>query len=245
MRRLCMSMLIIAVLNLCSLTAHAAIINGDFASEGTAPDPFAAWETFSPLGDPPEDGGGFARFTARDFLEDQQLEQWFTLPTLADTLSFEYRIAASLGGTSTNGAPPDSFQATLYDSGFSPLFPSDAFLVSFFSVDVGGTPFFDPAFVSLEEIGSGWNRVSLDVSTLASQNLLIEFLALGSNDGLLTSIDLDNVMVTAVPEPASITILSMLAAACVSRLAVGSWLGRIGLVNAAPRALAAEPVTRS
>lgn len=146
MRCLCTSMLIATALNLFSLNANAGVINGDFSASGTPPDPFVAWETFPFLGDRPEDGGGFARFTASDFLEDQQLEQWFTLPSSAATLSFEFQITAAPGGTSTGGAPPDSFQATLYDTEFNALFPSDLGFIAFFSVDNDGTAFFDPAF---------------------------------------------------------------------------------------------------
>jgi hypothetical protein len=210
-----LSMLIVAVSNVWSLTATAGIINGDFSTTGTAPDPFAAWETFSSLGDPPADGGGFARFTAGDNLEDQQLEQYFTLPSLAATLSFEFRLATSPGGTSTGGVPPDSFQATLYDSAFVALFPSDVGFFSFFSVDNDGTAYFDPTFVSVVQLGNDWNRVSLDVSSLSSQDLLIEFLALGSDDGLLTTIDVDNVALTVIPEPASIAIWGVLVTAVI------------------------------
>jgi hypothetical protein len=86
------------------------------------------------------------------------------------------------------------------------LFPSNTPLfTSFYSVDNdGATEFFDPLFVTSSDIGGGFKRITLDLSSLTAQNLSIDFLLNGSDDGFFTQVSLDNVM--AVPEPISILV---------------------------------------
>ncbi len=112
-----------------------------------------------------------------------------------------------------------SFQATLFDTAFNPvLFAGDPLLFpAFFSVDNDGTEFFNSATVSIEDVGGGTRRVTLDVSELAPQVLMLEFLALGSDDGLQITIRVDNVELPTssrpgiVPEPASLLIVQLFA----------------------------------
>ena len=193
-------------------TLGGVIDNGDFSTAGTPPDPFAGWTTDLGLGDRPTDGGGYAEFTVTDAGEARQLEQKFTLPALALTLSFEIKLMTSPGGT-TDVFGFDSFQAALFDLDSSgkpnnPLFPHAPSFFAFYSLDSGGPSpeFYDPAYVSVTSLSNGWRQVTLDLSSLPSQGLLLDFSQFGSDDGLSSTVQLDNVLVNVVPEPALLTI---------------------------------------
>jgi hypothetical protein len=66
-----------------------------------------------------------------------------------------------------------------------------------------------------------WNRVTLDVSSLQPGNYAIEFFVLGGNDGLTTTVDVDNVALgrdaAVIPEPASLAIWGLLGAGAMLR----------------------------
>lgn len=178
-------------------TAGSIIANGDFSTPGVAPDPFASWTTT--YGNYPTDGGGFALFS-EGTLAQTELEQTFFLPAGTKTLSFDYAMESR--GTGSAGVPPDSFQATIYDLSFNPYpTPADPSFPGFFSVDATGQMFYDPAYVTLAALGNGWTRVTLDISLLPSQDVLLEFLLNGSDDGRTTTASVDNVVAGAVPEP--------------------------------------------
>lgn len=193
----------------------AVIVNGDFSASGTPPDPLAGWTTEPLIGDPPADGGGFALFSVTGLPDAQQLQQEFVLPSTALALTFEFHLSTTDGGTTDSIPIPDSFQATLYDASFNPLFPSGvpALFPGFYSIDNSGASpeFFDPTYVSVQDLTGGVKRVTLDVSSLASQTLLLDFALFGSDDGLATQVALDNVILTqssqpVVPEPATLAI---------------------------------------
>ena len=112
---------------------------------------------------------------------------------------------------------PDSFQATLFDNSAIPveLFPSNAPLfTAFYSIDNDGiTELFDTNFVTSLDIGGGFRRITLDVSSLGPQTLVLDFLLNGNGDGLDTHVLLDNVAISnvgVVPEPASILVWTVL-----------------------------------
>lgn len=202
-----------------SLSPAAVIQNGDFSAAGVSPDPFDGWTTF-PGVDPPADGGGFAVFVVTAGDDEQQLEQTFTLPAGALTLSFKVRLSVTSGGQAEPGEPPDSFQAVLYDHNFVELFP---FPIAFFSLDSSGPSpeFFDPAFVTVSDLDDDWRLVTLNISSVAPQQLLIEFSQIGQDDGLRSEIHLDDVIVTlqpavdAVPEPAALSTWAAILLLCV------------------------------
>lgn len=214
---------VLIAISLCAaLTARTAfggfILNGDFSTPGTPPEPFADWTTFDPSStfDRPADGGGFAVFTEAGAIGSSQLEQQFLLPPDAQTISFEFLLQSVTEGTPVGSPPvPDSFQATLYDLSFNPLLSAGDpfFFPAFYSIDNIGTDpeFFDGTFVSVSDLSGGWRKVTLDVSTLASQELLLEFILNGGPDGRTTTVQLDNVAgVTpsaVVPEPSSLSML--------------------------------------
>lgn len=202
----CLGLLVVV---LSAQSAFASFIaNGDFSTSGVAPDTFAAWTTFS-IYDPAEDGGGFAVFSENG-MSGIQLEQLFMLPAGAQTISFEFKLGTVADTTGTS-SPPDSFQATLYDLSFNSFFSTGGDPVSFpafYSIDNTGPEFFDNTFVSTIDLAGGWRRVTLNVSTLMPQELLLEFLLNGGSDGQMTTVSLDNVSGTAsvavVPEPSSV-----------------------------------------
>lgn len=208
--------LISATLIVCQY-ANAGVMNGDF-SDTTIP-VFTDWTTL--YGDAPTDGGGVASFNAIDFFDETQLEQTFSLPTGATRLSFEFSLSSVAGGGS-GGIGFDIFQATLFDASWDPLFPivpgpfGDS---RFFALDADQQPF-KSTEVTVDEFTIGtvaWKRVSLDVSSLPTQDLTLEFLLLGADDELATTVLLDNVMVgqsaSIVPEPATMAIWVVLGTA--------------------------------
>ena len=187
----------------CTCVQSAVIQNGDFSVTGITPDPFALWTTNDSLFDHPADGGGFALFADRGAVGSSQMAQAFGFSNAGLSLSFELKISRVIGGTI--GGPSDSFQATLFDSLSTELFPSNAPLfTAFYGIDNDGVAeFFDPHFVTSTDLGGGFKRITLDLSSLAPQNLAIDFLLNGSDDGLFTSVALDNVVLNqaSVPEP--------------------------------------------
>lgn len=212
MRRLCMttgSFVLVVLSLICGVTRAAVIVNGDFSTPGTPPDPFLGWETDTLNFDRPGDGGGFALFTVQGFAA-QQLQQDFLVPGNAQTLSFEFLVSTAGDGT-TGGATPDNFQATLYDMAFNSLLPSpDPSFPGFFSVDNTGVEFQNAA-VTVQDLGMGWKRVAVDLSSVLNQQLILDFSLLGDNDGLTTTVSLDNVDISlsgqaVVPEPGSLLI---------------------------------------
>jgi hypothetical protein len=206
MKRLSITSMALVVTLWCTWVQSAVIQNGDFSVAGIPANPFAVWTTDDSLFDRPADGGGFALFGDTSAVGSSQLAQSFGLPNLAQSLSFEINICRIIGGST--GGPSDSFQATLFDSMSTELFPSNAPLfTSFYSVDNDGAiEFFDPLFVTSTDLGGGFKRITLNLSSLAPQNLVIDFLLNGSDDGFSTRVGLDNVVVNqaSVPEPGAI-----------------------------------------
>ena len=125
----------------------------------------------------------------------------------------------STTGVSDPAGTPDSFQAILLDSSGIPLLPLTA--GPFYAIDNDGTDFFDPTQVTVSILGSGATRVSLDVSSLASQEMTVFFLLtadpVGHHDGLTTTVSLDNVAIndSQIPEPNSIAIMLMCVAGAI------------------------------
>jgi hypothetical protein len=60
--------------------------------------------------------------------------------------------------------------------------------------------------VSVTSLSDGWRRVTLDLSSLPSQGLLLDFSQFGFDDGLSSTVQLDNVLVNVVPEPSLLTV---------------------------------------
>ncbi|WP_165233651.1 hypothetical protein [Aquisphaera insulae] len=187
------------------------IVNGDFSqATGDPANPFVGWQTT--YGDPPTDGGGFAVFTESQTSAFVELEQTIHL-TAADAVTgfrFQYKVASS--GSATPGTVPDSFQATLYDAMGNPFpVPSNPLLPAFYSKDIGGADYFDTTSVSVTALADGWLQVTLfNLSGLSlPQDVTLEFLLNGFDDGQASIVYLDNVeaLTAAIPEPAALVSL--------------------------------------
>jgi hypothetical protein len=200
------------------------LMNGDFSQPGTPPDPFAFWTTT--FGDYPTNGGGFAVFTESQTSASVELEQTFTIPAGVTGLSFDFKIASPL----TTASSADSFQATLFDSALNPFpTPADPNFPAFFSVDlaapVPGQEFFSSSYVSVASLADGWREVTLFNLTRLPlpQDVTLEFLLNGTDNGQTSIVQLDNVQTlgpqSAVPEPSSLFV-AVLAGSC---LVVYGW----------------------
>jgi hypothetical protein len=180
-----------------------SIINGSFAQvTGDPSNPFVGWTT--KYGDPPTAGGGFAVFTESANSAFVELEQTFQISIGVTAIAFDFKIA-SLAAPSPNSVP-DSFQATLYDGSNQPYpLPADPLLPAFFSADIGGGQFYNSSYVSVAALPGNWFHVTLfNLSGLSRpQDVTLEFLLNGSDDGQTSVVDLTNVeaLVSTVPEP--------------------------------------------
>lgn len=184
------------------------IENGHFSDLETPPnntqDPFNVWVVDPTFGDPPTEDNGEAKFEVGNGSSQRQLQQTFTAPANSETLTFQYRMETT--GTLNANGDRDSFQATfLNPDTFEPLLAIDApFFPSFFSVDNNGTQFLGSATSSV--VGSEFTSVTADISTLSGQSVVLEFLVAENplmHDDLTTTVWVDNVVVTAVPEPSA------------------------------------------
>jgi len=140
------------------------------------------------------------------------LEQRFTIPMLAVSLSFEYKPLFEADGE-------EAFIASLLDpSSYDPLVPTDAdpfdssetfyFMHDwdeYWGVDDVLT---DPAYVTLTDLGDGWTRVTLDLASLggtATDALLgFDFIPGFYDSSLDGEIRIDNVSVAVVPTPTAV-----------------------------------------
>ncbi len=189
-------------------SAIASVGNGDFSQVESAPDitqdVFIAWEVDPLFGSPPTDDNGEAKFVVGDGSSAVQLQQVLTIPGNGLLLSFQYRFSTE--GTTNPLGDRDSFQATLLNpSSFDPLLAIDApFFPSFFSVDNNGTQFL--SFATSSQDDGAFTTITADISSLAGQEVLLEFLAAENSfmpDDLITSFWIDNVSISVIPEPSA------------------------------------------
>lgn len=192
------------------------LLNGQFSVPGLAPDPFANWTTNLSIGDRPSNDGASARFEVVGASDAKQLEQPFSLPGGISSLMFDIRLNTL--GAPVPQATRDSFQASLYDASFNPLLTQGQLFTSFFTIDNNGAKFFDPTFVSVVNLGGGVERVELNISSLAQQGAVLEFLLLGDNDQVTTSVFLDNVAVVPEPHAMQLGIMALVSILSVGRL---------------------------
>ena len=146
------------------------------------------------------DGGGFALFTEDNIELSSTLSQVFTLEADSDILSFDLTMSSQAGGNSHSPRWADAFTASLLDPVTLNPLASNPGYTDFYYLDNTGI---------LETVGNvSGNTVSLDVSAWANQNVLLSFDLFGSDDGMETSVTLDNVIVSSsvpvVPVPGAL-----------------------------------------
>lgn len=194
------------------------VINGDFETPGTAPDPFAGWTTTfgqAPIDASTSGGNHFALFDLGQATDSIELEQNFQAG-IANQITFDYRLVTPGTGTAV---VPSVFQVTLYDPSFQPLFSAipDPLFPAFFTVDADGQETFDPTYVTTMSImspsnpGEHWRRVTLQFSPLELENHLLEIVFSPNFDDRQPMVSLDNVtasLLTPVPEPSTLSLIT-------------------------------------
>lgn len=179
----------VIVVALAGLTAFAGatLENGDFS------DGLNGWTVDGNV----TDGGGYALFEVEGNSDRLSLSQEFTLPTLALELSFDVEMS---GDFTTDGSIlSDTFAASLLKPDKSEPLISNPGSTEFYRWEnIGGTG----RLLTIATVSG--NTVSLDVSGLAGQNVLLLFDLRGSDDGKLTSVSVDNVSVSVIPAPGAL-----------------------------------------
>jgi len=139
------------------------------------------------------DGGGYALFQEHPIDLSSTLSQQFILPSAMGSLSFDMVMSSVPGGNYDPFAWPDTFTASLLDPAtFNPLISNPGYTEFYYADNTG--------YVESVATVSG-RTVSLDLSSLAGQNVFLSFDLWGGDDGMLTTASMDNV---AVPAPGAI-----------------------------------------
>jgi len=165
-------------------TLYASLSNGDFS------DGLNGWTVeYGTV----TDGGAYALFEEDAFSLSSTLSQEFTIPALALELSFDVVLSAEAGGDYDPFSWPDAFTASLLDAlTLDPLVANPG-VTEFYYLDNTGYE---------ETVGTvSGSTVSLDVSSWAGYDVLLSFDLWGGPDGMLTSVDLDNVSVSVTRLP--------------------------------------------
>jgi hypothetical protein len=140
------------------------------------------------------DGGGFALFEEDLFDLSSTLSQVFTIPTLALELSFDV-VMASVPGEE-HETWPDAFTASLLDPGtLDPLIFNPGYTEFYYLDNLGNE-------VTVASVMG--NKVMLDVSGLAGQDVFLSFDLWGGLDGMQTTVGIDNVNVSVIPAPGAL-----------------------------------------
>ena len=199
----------VIVLALASVTAYAGptIENGDFSAGLTG------WDV-----DPPGcvvlDPGGYAVIVEDPTYFSFLLSQEFQVPDLVLSLSFERNMSTSPGGN-TGSPMPDGFTACLLDAGtLFPLVSTALGYSDFYYLENSGLEDFVDTFVTVTG-----DTVSLNLSGLGleGRQAVLDFYLLGTDDGYMTEVALDNVQVSVIPAPGALLL------ALIGTGAVGLW----------------------
>jgi hypothetical protein len=142
------------------------------------------------------DGGGYVLFEEDALSLSSTLSQVFNLPIGSQILSFEMVMSSQLGGDYDPFAWPDVFTASLLDPvTLDPLVFNPGYTEFYYLDNLGNE-------VTVASVTG--NKVMLDVAALAGQDVFLSFDLWGSDDGMLTSVNLDNVKVTVIPVPGAL-----------------------------------------
>jgi hypothetical protein len=162
-----------------SPSSFANLLNGDFSTSN-----LTGWTV--EYGDV-SDGGGYALFQEHPTDISSTLSQMFTIPTTAPGLWFDVSMSAVPGGAFDPFAPPDAFTVSLLDPiTYTPLISTPGFPDFYYQDNTG--------FIDTVALVSG-NTVNLDISSVWGKDVLLSFDLWGADDGMLTTVSLDNVYV--------------------------------------------------
>lgn len=142
------------------------------------------------------DGGGYALFEEHATLILSTLLQEFTLPQGVISLAFDVKMSATPGGDDDPFAWPDAFTASLLDPVTLDPLTANPGRTDFFYIDNTN---------SIITIGTLSVRVDLTGLGLDGREAALYFDLIGSDDGMLTTVSIDNVEI--IPEPATVIFL--------------------------------------
>lgn len=184
---------VLAAVALATGPVHAAPVNGDFSAGLTG------WDTAGDV----SNGGGRAVLAENPTAIMTTLSQEFSIEAAATTLSFDYLLGAEPGGPT--GSPfGDALQVSLLDPGtLAPLLHSPGVSDYFYTSNLG-TEQYDPALVTVTG-----DTVTLGLTPLGDVDALLAFDLLGGDDGMATIVQVDNVRLTVIPEPATFATLAL------------------------------------
>jgi len=167
-------------------SARATMVpeNGDFSAG------LSGWTVVS--GDV-TDGGGYALFREHSSDILSSLKQEFFLPAGVISLEFDVEMTATPGGDDDPFAWPDAFTASLLDADTLDPLISNPGRTDFFYIDNTN---------SIITIGTLSVRIDLTGLGLDGRETALYFDLIGSNDGRMTTVQIDNVEV--IPEPCSL-----------------------------------------
>lgn len=153
------------------------------------------------------DGGGYALFEEDAFDLSSTLSRVFTLAPGSLMLSFDMVMSVESGGNYDPFAPPDAFMASLLDPvTYDPLVSNPGFTEFYLLENTGYEE-------TVADVSS--STISLDVSAWAGQDVFLSFDLFGGDDGMLTSVSVDNVGVSVIPAPGAL-LLGLVGAGTVS-----------------------------
>jgi hypothetical protein len=139
-------------------------------------------------------GGGYALFREHSSAILSTLMQEFFLPAGVVSLEFDVEMTAMPGGDDDPFAWPDAFTASLLDGATLDPLVSNPGRTDFFYIDNTN---------SIITIGTLSVRIDLTGVGLDGREAALYFDLIGSDDGMVTTVSVDNVEV-AVPEPCSL-----------------------------------------
>ena len=183
--------------------------NGDFSGDLGPPDDFKGWD-YSAVS---RSGEVAVMWEEQSWPWQGWLEQKFTIPDLALSLSFEYKPLFE-----NNPDAWDSFTVLLWDSSTSlPIVPAASIDFSdvYFAHDWYGTYGIvtsEPDYVELTPLGDEWTRVTLDLPTSlwgSTTEGLLAFDFLSLDNTYESQILVDNVSVAVVPVFSSVLLGAM------------------------------------
>jgi len=174
------------ILFACIPPVYGTLQNGDFTAG------LAGWTVESGN---VSDGGGYALFEEHETKILSTLKQGFTLPDWTSmSLSFDVKMSATSGGPHDPFAWPDAFTASLLDPATLEPLVYNPGRTDYFYIDNTN---------SIITIGT--LTVTIDLTGLGGRDAALYFDLIGSDDGMLTSVNVDNVAV--IPEPTTCLLL--------------------------------------
>ena len=172
--------------------ALADISNGDFSAG------LSDWWFSGPV----SGTGGYATLAEDPEFGMTSLWQEFVIGGSDGWLSFDHRMAFGPDGTS-GLAWPDAFTASLLDPATGqPILSTTPGLPDYFYRDIADNVYYDSSIVTI-----AGDMVTLDLRSVPrGTSAYLVFDLLGGDDGYATTVEVDNVGITAIPAPGAVVL---------------------------------------